>query len=334
MPLAVTPGEPSGIGPDVIIGAAQQDWPSQLVTIGDTELFKSRAAMLDLPLEIRPFESSQGNSAGNTPHQKGSLEVIELPLPAPAACGELNVKNAKWVVETLRIAAEGCSNGRFSAVATAPVNKAIINEAGIPFSGHTEYFADYACVKRVVMMLATPSLRVALATTHLPLRAVPDAITKELLREVIAILVAELKGKFGIAKPRILVTGLNPHAGEAGHLGYEEIEIIEPVLSEFSSSALATEQELVGPLPADTLFTADNLKDADAVLAMYHDQGLPVLKSQGFGEAINITLGLPFIRTSVDHGTALSLAGSGQAKDSSMIAAIRMAFDLVEKNAV
>ena len=328
MRVVVTPGEPSGIGPDVLIAAAQHNWPTQLVAIGDRELFQSRASMLGADIEILNFDSR----AKNKPHTKGCLEVIELDLPKPVTCGSLQVANSGWVVETLRIAAAGCMDGTFSAVATAPVNKAIINDSGITFSGHTEYFADYANVDRVVMMLATPSLRVALATTHLPLRAVPDAITKELLREVISILVSELQNKFGLTKPKILVTGLNPHAGEMGHLGQEEIEIIEPVLSDFRAESdqanTSFNAEIIGPLPADTLFTKDNLKDADAVLAMYHDQGLPVLKSQGFGEAINITLGLPFIRTSVDHGTALPLAGTGKAKSSSMIAAIQAAFDL------
>lgn len=328
MSIIVTPGEPSGIGPDVLLSAAQNQWPSQLISIGTAELFEQRAKMLGLPIKIKAFNAHDKNRQ----HTPGCLEIIELNLPQQASCGTLNVNNASWVVETLRIAAEGCSNGTFSAIATAPVHKGIINDAGIKFSGHTEYFADYAQVEKVVMMLATPNLRVALATTHIPLKEVSDAIDKNLLRDVIRILAAELNTKFAIAEPRILVTGLNPHAGEGGHLGKEEIEVIEPVLAEFNLKARDKNSsfcaDIIGPLPADTLFTPNNLKDADAVLAMYHDQGLPVLKSQGFGEAVNITLGLPFIRTSVDHGTALDLAGTGKANSSSMIAAIEMAFQL------
>lgn len=328
MSIIVTTGEPSGIGPDVLICAAQENWPSQLVSIGTAELFEQRAEMLGLSIEIKAF-NAQNIHCDHTP---GCLEIIELDLPQQPTCGRLDISNAPWVVETLRIAAEGCLNGTFSALATAPVHKGIINDAGIKFSGHTEYFADYAQIEKVVMMLATPELRVALATTHLPLKEVANAIDKKLLREVISILATELTTKFAISKPRILVTGLNPHAGEGGHLGHEEIETIEPVLTEFQLKAAGTTSDftadIIGPLPADTLFTPQYLQDADAVLAMYHDQGLPVLKSQGFGEAVNITLGLPFIRTSVDHGTALDLAGTGKANSSSMIAAIEMAFQL------
>lgn len=328
MSIIVTPGEPSGIGPDVLLSAAQKNWPSQLVSIGTAELFEQRAKVLGLQIKTKPFNAHEKNRQ----HTPGCLEIIELDLPQQANCGTLNANNASWVLETLRIAAEGCSKGSFSAIATAPVHKGIINDAGIKFSGHTEYFADYAQVEKVVMMLATPNLRVALATTHIPLKEVSDAIDKNLLRDVIRILAAELKTKFAIAEPRILVTGLNPHAGEGGHLGTEEIEVIEPVLAEFNLKARDKDSsfcaDIIGPLPADTLFTPNNLKEADAVLTMYHDQGLPVLKSQGFGEAVNITLGLPFIRTSVDHGTALDLAGTGKANSSSMIAAIEMAFQL------
>ena len=320
MRIVITPGEPSGIGPDVLIGACHHDWPTQLVAIIDSDFLKQRAKLLGKAIQIIPFDPS----AAEKKHQSGTIEVIELPLRYPVQCGMLEVGNAGWVVESLKLAAEGCMNGTFSAVVTAPVHKSIINDSGLPFSGHTEFFADFAGVSKVVMMLASPSLRVALATTHLPLRDVPDAITKELVREVLYILAAELKSKFGINRPRIMVAGLNPHAGEMGHLGTEEIDVIQPVIDEFDTQ----QAEIIGPLPADTLFTKDNLKEVDAVLAMYHDQGLPVLKSQGFGEAINITLGLPFIRTSVDHGTALTLAGSGKANDSSLIAAIQQAFEL------
>ena len=320
MRVVVTPGEPSGIGPDVLIGACQQDWPTQLVTICDSTLLKARASALNLPLDIQPFDESNPQRS----HTKGSIEVVELPCRYPVSCGQLEVGNAGWVIDTLRLAAQGCMNNSFTALATAPVNKGIINDSGLAFTGHTEFFAEFAGVERVVMMLATPSLRVALATTHLPLREVSGAITRDSLREVISILIEELQTKFNIAAPRILVAGLNPHAGEMGHWGSEEIDMIQPVLAGFEK----TEASLVGPLPADTMFSAEYLDTADAVLAMYHDQGLPVLKSQGFGEAVNITLGLPFIRTSVDHGTALPLAGTGKAKDSSMIAAIQLAFEL------
>ncbi len=322
MRILVTLGEPAGIGPDVLLKAVQEAWPSQLVTIADSRFLAQRATQLGLSVELAPFDASK--PAGE--HQPGRLEVIELPLPCPVTAGQLEIGNAVWVTESLKIAAQACLNGDFAALATAPVHKGIINDSGLAFSGHTEFFADQSGVSKVVMMLASPSLRVALATTHLPLREVADSITKDLLREVLTILIKELQNKFAIPQPRILVAGLNPHAGEMGHLGREEIETIQPVMAEFAHS----EAKLVGPLPADTLFTADYLATADAVLAMYHDQGLPVLKSQGFGEAVNITLGLPFIRTSVDHGTALDLAGTGKAKHSSMLAAIRQAFQLAQ----
>ena len=250
-----------------------------------------------------------------------------IPLVEPVELGQLNPANAAYVIEQLRRSAEYAMSGRSVGVATAPVQKSVINDAGITFSGHTEYYQEFAGVDRVVMMLATKTLRVALVTTHLPLRDVPDAITKERLHQVIDILIHDLKTKFKIATPRILVCGLNPHAGEDGYLGREEIEIINPVLETYRQQGI----HISLSLPADTLFTPENLKDADAVLAMYHDQGLPVLKSQGFGEAVNITLGLPFIRTSVDHGTALSLAGTGQAKSSSLHVAVDLALDLARQ---
>jgi 4-hydroxythreonine-4-phosphate dehydrogenase len=320
MRVVVTTGEPAGIGPDVLIGACQRAWPTQLVTIADSRLLSERASQLGMKLDIHPYDPT----AAIKPHRAGSVEIIELTCPYPVVSGVLEVGNASWVTESLRLAAEGCMDSSFSAVVTAPVHKGIINDSGTNFSGHTEFFADIAGVSKVVMMLAAPRLRVALATTHLPLRDVPDAITRELLRQVLSILSTELKSKFGIQLPKILVAGLNPHAGEMGHLGMEEIDIIQPVIEEFDTRLA----QIIGPLPADTLFRREYLQDADAVLAMYHDQGLPVLKSQGFGEAVNITLGLPFIRTSVDHGTALTLAGTGKAQDSSLIAAIQQAFEL------
>ncbi|MGA9697591.1 MAG: 4-hydroxythreonine-4-phosphate dehydrogenase PdxA, partial [Acinetobacter sp.] len=252
------------------------------------------------------------------------LYVEHIPLNTDVVLGELNAENSAYVLEQLRRSADYAMSGKSVGVATAPVQKSIINDAGIHFSGHTEYYQEFAGVERVVMMLATKTLRVALATTHLALRDVPDAITRPRLHQVIDILIHDLKTKFKIEHPHILVCGLNPHAGEDGYLGMEEIEVINPVLENYRAQGI----NMSLSLPADTLFTPENLKDADAVLAMYHDQGLPVLKSQGFGEAINITLGLPFIRTSVDHGTALSLAGTGRAKSSSLHVAVDLALDL------
>jgi 4-hydroxythreonine-4-phosphate dehydrogenase len=250
--------------------------------------------------------------------------VLDIPLAEQAIAGRLNVKNAAYVLQTLDAAVDGCRQGMFDAVVTAPVHKGIINEAGMPFTGHTEYLAEKTG-GHPVMMLATEGLRVALATTHLPLKAVPAAITRQRLTQVVEILLHDLHFKLGISKANVLVCGLNPHAGEDGHLGREEIEVIEPVLQTFRDQGA----NLIGPLSADTLFTTDKLKQADAVLAMYHDQGLPVLKHMGFGEAVNITLGLPIIRTSVDHGTALELAGSGQAKSNSLLYALAVANDMV-----
>jgi 4-hydroxythreonine-4-phosphate dehydrogenase len=275
--LALTPGEPSGVGPDLLIQLIQQAQHHELVAYADPDLLTQRAALLGLPLRL-----------------------IE-PRQQPLAAGELAIVPVRMV--------------------TGPVQKSIINDAGIAFSGHTEYLAMKTNTAQVVMMLATQELRVALATTHLPLREVADAITAELLNEVIGILCLDLEQKFGVKNPVILVCGLNPHAGEGGHLGHEEIEIITPVLEQFRRRGI----NLIGPLPADTLFTAKHLDRADAVLAMYHDQGLPVLKYQGFGRASNITLGLPIIRTSVDHGTALDLAGTGKADRGSLITAIDVA---------
>ena len=251
--------------------------------------------------------------------------MLPVPLAVPCQPGTLDQRNATYVLDTLRLAGEGCLAGHFSAVVTAPVHKGIINDAGVPFSGHTEFFAELTHTEQVVMMLACPGLRVALATTHLPLRAVADAITPSLLERVIGILQADLISKFGITAPRILVCGLNPHAGEDGHLGREELDIIIPTLNRLRAQGM----DLVGPLPADTLFTPKHLDQADAVLAMYHDQGLPVLKHKGFGQAVNITLGMPIIRTSVDHGTALDLAGKGTANAGSLLVAMDTAAQMI-----
>src|SRR5690606_14870997 len=259
------------------------------------------------------------------PAPAGSLYVWDTPLQAEVTAGQLDARNAAYVLETLRRAGQGCIDGNFAGIITAPVHKGVINEAGVPFSGHTEFFAEQTGTEQVVMMLATRGLRVALVTTHLPLRNVADAITPERLKRVTRILHADLRDKFGIARPRILVCGLNPHAGEGGHLGREEIEIIEPALETLRSEGL----DLIGPLPADTLFTPKHLENCDAVLAMYHDQGLPVLKYKGFGAAVNVTLGLPIVRTSVDHGTALDLAGTGRIDTGSLQVALETAYQMV-----
>lgn len=262
----------------------------------------------------------------DTPAPDGSLYVLDVPLSAPVTAGELNPANARFVLDTLTLAGQGCQRGQFAGMITAPVHKGVINEGGTPFSGHTEFLADLTGTDQVVMMLATRGLRVALVTTHLPLREVADAITDERLTRITRILHTDLREKFGIAAPRILVCGLNPHAGEGGHLGHEEIDVIEPVLNRLRAEGL----DLIGPLPADTLFTPKHLEHCDAVLAMYHDQGLPVLKYKGFGAAVNVTLGLPIIRTSVDHGTALDLAGSGKVDTGSLQVALETAYQMAE----
>ena len=318
LPLYVTSGEPAGIGPDICLSLAMRIDERPIVILADLNLLKKRAEILKQTVEFILYQGQSESSA------QGQLYVEHIPLNTDVVLGELNAKNAAYVLEQLRRSADYAMQGKSVGVATAPVQKSIINDAGIHFSGHTEYYQEFAGVPRVVMMLATKTLRVALATTHLALRDVPDAITTQRLHQVIDILIHDLKTKFKIKHPHILVCGLNPHAGEGGYLGMEEIEVINPVLESYRAQGI----NMSLSLPADTLFTPENLKDADAVLAMYHDQGLPVLKSQGFGEAINITLGLPFIRTSVDHGTALSLAGTGLAKSSSLHVAVDLALDL------
>ena len=317
-PLYITSGEPAGIGPDICLSLAERVDERPIVILADMEMLWQRAHQLGLNIELTPYQGQAESSL------QGQLFVEDVPLAEKVVLGQLDSANAAYVLEQLRRSADYAMSGRSVGVATAPVQKSIINDAGIIFSGHTEYYQEFADVDRVVMMLATKTLRVALATTHLALRDVPDAITKERLHQVIDILIHDLKTKFKIAEPHILVCGLNPHAGEDGYLGREEIDVINPVLETYRAQGV----HMSLSLPADTLFTPENLKDADAVLAMYHDQGLPVLKSQGFGEAVNITLGLPFIRTSVDHGTALSLAGTGQAKASSLHVAVDLALDL------
>lgn len=318
--IVITPGEPAGIGPDLIVLLAQHAWPVELVVCADPVLLLARARLLGAPLTLRDYDPRLPAQA----QQPGSLTVLPVPLEGDVVPGMLNVANGQYVVATLARACDGCLNGEFSALVTGPVHKGIINDAGVPFTGHTEFFAERSGCARVVMMLASDRLRVALATTHLPLQAVPAAITPRTLSEVITILDGDLRSKFGIQQPRIYVCGLNPHAGEGGHMGREELDVIIPTLEQLRTRGL----DLIGPLPADTLFQPKYLDHADAVLAMYHDQGLPVLKFQGFGHAVNITLGLPFIRTSVDHGTALDLAASGQAQPGSFITALNLAIEM------
>jgi 4-hydroxythreonine-4-phosphate dehydrogenase len=302
--MAVTSGEPAGIGPDICLALAGRSASARIVVLGDRTLLAARAAQLGRSLD--------------------SLDILHVPLRRPAQPGRLDAGNAAYVLEMLDRALAGCRSGEFAAMVTAPVHKGAINEAGIPFSGHTEYLAEKTGTPRVVMMLAGAGLRVALATTHLPLKDVPGAITQSELETTIRILHADLVKKFGIVRPRILVAGLNPHAGEGGHMGREEIDVIAPVLEKLRGAGM----DLVGPLPADTLFTRGVLAGSDAQLAMYHDQGLAVLKYAAFEDGINVTLGLPIIRTSVDHGTALDLAGSGKADPRSLFAALDLAVDL------
>ncbi|MBE1302298.1 MAG: 4-hydroxythreonine-4-phosphate dehydrogenase PdxA [Alteromonadaceae bacterium] len=321
MPLkiAITPGEPAGIGPDLTIQLAQFEWDAQLIVVADRDMLMQRAQALNLPLELVDYIPDS-----DTMLAAGQLYIQHVPVATTVVPGELNAENGHYVVETLRIAGQGNIDGNFDAVVTGPVHKGIINQSGVSFSGHTEFFAHQSNTSDVVMLLATEGLRVALVTTHIPLAYVSKAITPERLDKVISILNHDLKTKFGIATPKIFVCGLNPHAGENGHIGKEEQLVIEPALNIIRGKGI----DLVGPLPADTIFQPKYLKDADAVLAMYHDQGLPVLKYKGFGASVNITLGLPFVRTSVDHGTALDLAGTGDIDNGSFKLAIKKAIKL------
>ncbi len=321
--IAITPGEPAGIGPELMLALAEQDWPVELVVIADPDLIQSRADALGKPLTLQPYRPEQPPQ----PQRAGTLTIEAIKLARPAVPGVLDEANGLYVLETLKRASDGNMNGEFAAVVTGPVNKGIINKAGVSFSGHTEFFAQQANVPDVVMLLATPGLRVAQVTTHIPLAYVAKAITEERLSKIIRILHAELKAKFALPSPRIYVCGLNPHAGEDGHLGREELDIIIPTLDTLRAEGM----DLVGPLSSDTVFQQKYMQDADAFLAMYHDQGLPVLKYIGFGQAVNITLGLPFIRTSVDHGTALELAGTDKIDAGSMLCALNQAIEMIEK---
>lgn len=319
--IALTAGEPAGIGPDLCIQLAQHDLPCELVIVASPLLLAQRAKQLGYYAQINLFDKQAPRQC----QVAGNLTVEPVDLALPAQCGQLNPDNSAYVLKTIAAATKGCLEHIFDALVTAPVHKAVINDAGFAFSGHTEFIAEITG-GNPVMMLQTPGLRVALVTIHLPLAKVSQAITAKRLQEVIGVLHHDLHTRFNIANPKILVCGLNPHAGEGGHLGREEIEVIEPVLAEFRHQGM----DILGPLPADTLFTPQYLDTADAVLAMYHDQGLPVLKHKGFGQAVNITLGLPIIRTSVDHGTALTLAGTGKADLGSLQYALQTALTMAQ----
>jgi 4-hydroxythreonine-4-phosphate dehydrogenase len=317
--IALTPGEPAGVGPDLAIQLAQRPPAGALVLIADPALLAERAKLLHLPFAAREWKGRESAGQG--------VYLLPVKTACPVTAGRLDTANAVYVIETLKSAVAGCTDGDFDALVTGPVHKGNINDAKIAFTGHTEFLAEASGAAQPVMLLAAPGLRVALVTTHLPLAEVPRAITRERLTAVIEVLHADLQHKFGIADPVILVCGLNPHAGESGHLGREEIEVIEPVLKFLSVRGL----RLRGPVPADSAFIPSQLQGVDAVLAMYHDQGLPVLKHHDFAHAVNVTLGLPFVRTSVDHGTALELAGTGRADVSSLVASVDLALTLVSK---
>jgi 4-hydroxythreonine-4-phosphate dehydrogenase len=317
--IALTPGEPAGIGPDLCLLLAQQVQTAELVTICDPELLQQRATQLGLPFRFRLFDPTRTAQ----PSAAGELCILPVKMRAPAQCGVLDPRNARYVLDTLDAAIDGCQSGQFDALVTGPLHKGNINDAGIPFIGHTEYLATATRTEDVVMLLATDSLRVALVTTHLPLSQVSSHITADRLQRVIRVLHADLQSRFGIDRPRIKVCGLNPHAGEGGHLGREEIEVIIPTLQGLRKEGI----DLQGPLSADTVFNKSSIEDCDAILAMYHDQGLPVLKHSSFGQGVNITLGLPIIRTSVDHGTALELAGTGNVDTGSLQMAITSAIN-------
>jgi 4-hydroxythreonine-4-phosphate dehydrogenase len=293
------------------------------VVFADRELLAERASSLGLAIDLAEYDPA----APARPHTPHSLEIVHVPLARASRAGTLDPANARAVLDALRLGVQGCMRGEFCGLVTGPVHKGVINDAGLPFTGHTEFLAELSGARLPVMLLCGGGLRVALATTHLPLARVSAALTRERLADVLEVLHRDLQCRFGLATPRILVCGLNPHAGEGGHLGREEIDVIAPVIGALSARGLA----LQGPVPADTAFTPQRLSGADAVLAMYHDQGLPVLKHAAFGHAVNVTLGLPFVRTSVDHGTALDLAGSGRADAGSMRAAIALAADLAQR---
>lgn len=317
--LALSAGDPAGIGPDLLVAASGRAFDAALLAYADPALLAERARALGRELEI--IELSTGEPS---PHRRGTLSVRPVPLALPAVAGRPDPANAGAVLDALRAAVDDCRAGRMDGLVTAPISKAVINEAGVPFSGHTEFIGELCGTAAPVMMLMHDGLRVVLATTHLPLAAVPGALTAERLRRTLETAATDLRRRFGIEAPRLLVCGLNPHAGEQGHMGREELEVIRPVLEQLRARGL----DLVGPVAADTAFTEDSLRGIDAVVAMYHDQGLPALKARAFGAIVNVTLGLPIVRTSVDHGTAFELAGSGRARPDSLFAAIECAAEL------
>jgi len=327
--IVVSSGEPAGIGPDICLKIAQRDWPCDLVVAADLAMLVERAALLDLRVTCEEWtpgpRGQQEKEPPRQPHRAGTLRVLAVPAAVGVEPGRPNTANGRYVLQVLDRSISGCTRGEFDAMVTAPVQKSLVNDAGVKFTGHTEYIAERTSTPLPVMMLIADRLRVALATTHLPLVAVPGALSIERLVAILGVIDKDLRRRFGFTRPRILVCGLNPHAGEGGHLGREEIDIIAPAIQR----ARSMEIDATGPVPADTAFTPRSLAGADVVLAMYHDQGLPVLKYAGFGNAVNITLGLPIVRTSVDHGTALALAGTGQADEGSLEAAIHHALDMV-----
>jgi 4-hydroxythreonine-4-phosphate dehydrogenase len=318
--IVITSGEPSGIGPDACVALAQTGWEADIVVAADADLLAATAAALNLPLTLERYDASRRIAT----HRAGTLKVMHIPTVRPVIAGQPDTHNAAYVIETLDRACDGCMNGEFAAMVTAPVQKSTLMDAGYAFSGHTEYLATRTRAALPVMLLVSGQLRVALATTHLALADVPRAITRERLRATIRIVNMDLERHFALTTPRIAVLGLNPHAGEAGHLGREEIDVIQPVIRELQAEGL----DVRGPVPADTAFTPRFLMTADVIVAMYHDQGLPVIKHVGFGNAVNMTLGLPILRTSVDHGTALTLARTGKADSGSLSAALALAIDL------
>ncbi|MDC5704210.1 4-hydroxythreonine-4-phosphate dehydrogenase PdxA [Vibrio europaeus] len=322
--IIVTAGEPAGIGPDLVLALSKKNWSHQIVVCADKQMLAERAAQLGICVELIDYQADSEVLA----QRAGTLVVDHIPVANPAVAGQLDEANGQYVLKTLERAALGCMNNEFDAIVTGPVHKGVINRAGVAFSGHTEFFAEKSNTPLVVMMLATEGLRVALVTTHIPLAYVSQAVTEERLEKIIDILNKDLVEKFAISSPKIYVCGLNPHAGEDGVLGMEEIDTITPTLNRLRQEKGI---DLIGPLPADTIFNEKYLQDADAVLGMYHDQVLPVLKYKGFGRSVNITLGLPFIRTSVDHGTALDLAGTGNADTGSFRTALAHAIELVDK---
>ena len=322
-PLIVSAGEPAGIGPELCLSLAHEDLPCAIVVVSDPDLLRARADEIGVDVTITEIDATYDNTKAA---QAGELLVIAQPFPQSPVCGQLNPANAQTLLDGLCLAVEGCVAGRFTGLVTAPLQKSVINDAGIAFTGHTEYLAELTGTKLPVMLLIAGDLRVALASTHLPLRQVADSLTQSRLRDVLQVLLDDLRLKFSIESPEIVVCGLNPHAGEGGHLGNEDAAVIAPVINEFAARG----HKVRGPLPADTAFTPA-AGHKDAVLAMYHDQGLPVLKYAGFGQAVNVTLGLPIIRTSVDHGTALDIAGSGRADNGSLLQAVRLASTLAEQ---